>query len=184
MVEGLRPDAHQLLSGAPVDRPAFRRQQQDLDRRFDDAIRLLPAERDMSATAAKARAQWQDGLAEHGLWENQAQSLTGKGVAGSPGLAASGPGVRSLLEGIQRSALASMNSGPAYSAELQQMVIAARSALFGLAVAGVVYFRSRMVRFLIRPVEGLYRGVLKLQAGDYRIGVVRRDELGELAEAF
>ena len=177
---------HQLLSGAPVDRPAFLQQQQDLARRFDDAIRFLPAERDMSAAAGKARAEWQYGLAEHGLWDSQVQALTGNRVAESPGLAASGAGVRSLLDGIQRSALESMESGLAYSAELQQIVIAARSALFGLAAAGVVYFRSRMVRFLIRPIEGLHSGVLKLQAGDYshRIDVVRRDELGELAVAF
>ena len=150
--------SHQLLSGAPVDRPASR-QQQDLARRFDDAVRFLPAERDMRDAASRARAQWQHGLAELGLWDSQVEALTGNRVTGSPGLAASGTGVRSLLEGIQRSALASMNSGLAYSAEIQQMVIAARSALFGLGVAGVVYFRSRMVRFLIRLVEGLHRGV-------------------------
>ena len=58
--------------------------------------------------------------------------------------------------------------------------------MFGLAAAGVVYFRRRMVKYLMRPVDGLHRGVHKLQAGDYshRIDVVRRDELGELAEAF
>lgn len=177
---------HQLLSGAPVDRQAFLQQQQDLARRFEDAVRFLPAEREMSAAASKAGAEWRRGLAEHGLWDSQVQALTGNRVSESPGLAASGAGVRSLLDGIQRSALEAMDSGLAYSAELQQMVIAARSALFGLAAAGVVYFRSRMVRFLIRPIEGLHSGVVKLQTGDYnhRIDVVRRDELGELAEAF
>ena len=110
----------------------------------------------MRATAGQAREEWQDGLAEHGLWGSQVQALTGNRVAESPGLAASGAGVRTLLDGIQRSALESMDSGLAYSAELQQIVIAARSALFGLAAAGVVYFRSRIVKFLIRPVEGLH----------------------------
>ena len=141
----------------------------------------------MGAAAGPARAEWQNGLTEHGLWDGQVQGLTGNRVAESPGLAASsGDGVRSLLDGIQRSALESMESGLAYSAELQQIVIAARSALFGLAAAGVVYFRSRMVRFLIRPIEGLHSGVLRLKTGDYshRIAVVRHDELGELATAF
>ena len=46
-----------------------------------------------------------------------------------------------------------------------------------------MYFRRRMVKDLMRPVDSLRRGVLKLQAGDYshRIDVARRDELGELA---
>lgn len=177
---------HQLLSNAPVDRSGFLQQQLDISRRFDEAIDYLPAERDMRAAAGRARAQWQDGLAERGLWGDQVQTLTGNHVAESPALDASGAGVRALLDGIQRSALEAMDAGLAYSAELQQIVIAARSALFGLAAAGVVYFRSRMVKFLIRPVEGLHSGVLKLKAGDYshRIDVVRRDELGELAEAF
>ncbi|HSL36321.1 MAG TPA: EAL domain-containing protein [Arthrobacter sp.] len=178
--------SHRLLSGAPVDRSAFLQQQRDLAHRFDDAIRSLPAERDMGAAASRARAEWQNGLTEHGLWDGQVQGFTGNRVAESPELAASGAGVRSLLDGIQWSALESLESGLAYSAELQQMVIAARSALFGLAAAGVVYFRSRMVRFLIRPIEGLHSGVLKLKTGDYshRIAVVRHDELGELATAF
>ena len=140
----------------------------------------------MRASASQARDEWQDGLAEHGLWGSQVESLTGDRVADSPGLAASGAGVRALLDRIQFAALESMDSGLAYGAELQQIVIAARSTLFGLAAAGVVYFRARIVKFLIRPVEALRRGVLKLQSGDYshRIDVVRRDELGELADAF
>ena len=58
--------------------------------------------------------------------------------------------------------------------------------LFGLAVAATVYFRRRMARDLVRPVATMHQGVLKLQAGDYghRIAVARRDELGELADAF
>jgi diguanylate cyclase (GGDEF)-like protein len=192
-VAGLRSalDAHeqagqQLLSNAPVDRPAFLRQQQDISRRFDDAIRVLPSERDMRATAGQARAAWQDGLAEHGLWGSAVQTLTGNRVAEARDLAASGAGVRALLDRIQNSSLASMDSGLAYSAELQQIVIAARIALVGLAAAGVVYFRNRIVKFLIRPVESLHRGVVKVQTGDYthRIDVARYDELGELAEAF
>ena len=177
---------HQLLSNESADRPAFLQQQQGLTRRFQDAILLLPSERDMRATAGRARDEWQHGLAEHGLWGSQLQTLTGIHVTESPGLAASGARVRAMLDRIQQSALDEMDSGLAYSAELHQIVIAARSALFGLAAAGVVYFRSRIVRFLIRPVEGLHHGVLKLQSGDYshRIDVVRRDELGELAVAF
>ncbi|WP_427131972.1 putative bifunctional diguanylate cyclase/phosphodiesterase [Pseudarthrobacter sp. S9] len=178
--------AIQLLSEAPTDTSAFLQQQQDISRRFDEAAAVLPAERDMRATVIKARGTWQDNLAAHGLWGSQVKSLRGTHVAEVAAFAASGAGVRAVLAGIQRSSLDALDTGLAYSAELQQMVIAARSALFALAAAGVVYFRSRMVRYLVRPVEGLHRGVLKLQAGDYshRIDVVRHDELGELAGAF
>ncbi|MET3947306.1 diguanylate cyclase (GGDEF)-like protein [Arthrobacter sp. UYCu512] len=178
--------AQRLLSNAPVDRTEFLRQQLDVSRRFDEAIQVLPAERDMRGTAATAQAQWQDGLAALGLWGNQVQGVTASRLTGAPALAMSGSGVRVLLDEIQQSALEAMDSGLAYSAELEQTVIAARSALFALAAAAVIYFRGRLVKFLIRPVEGMHVGVLKLQAGDYshRIDVVRRDELGELAEAF
>jgi diguanylate cyclase (GGDEF)-like protein len=66
------------------------------------------------------------------------------------------------------------------------MVSTVRTALFALAAGGVFFFRRRMTKYLMRPVEGLHRGVVKLQSGDYshRINVVRNDELGQLAEAF
>jgi HAMP domain-containing protein len=43
-----------------------------------------------------------------------------------------------------------------------------------------------MIKYLMQPLEGLHRGVAKLRTGDYRhrIDVVRRDELGELVQAF
>jgi diguanylate cyclase (GGDEF)-like protein len=177
---------HQLLAGGPADRAAFLRQQEDLSRRFEDAARILPADGDARSTVGQARAAWQEGLAGHGLWGKQIEALAGDHGAESAALAASGAGIRTLLDAVQLAVLDAMDAGLAYSAELQQIVIAARVALFGLAVAGVVYFRNRIVKFLIRPVEGLHRGVLRLQAGDYshRIDPVRPDELGELAEAF
>jgi diguanylate cyclase (GGDEF)-like protein len=183
-------DAHeqaglQLLSSPADDSSAFLRQQQDVSRRFDDAAAVLPAERDMRATVVQAREAWQDALAAHGLWGGQVQMLQGNQLAEAPALAASGAGIRALLDGIERSSLEELDAGLAHGAELQQIVIAARSALFALAAAGVVYFRSRMLKYLIRPIEGLHRGVLKLRAGNYRhrIDVVRPDEVGELAEA-
>ncbi len=178
--------ALQLLAAPPADTSAFLRQQEDLNRRFDDAARVLPAERDMRSTVITAREAWRDALMAHGLWGSQVQALQGDHLSEAPALAAAGAGIRALLAGIQRSSLEEMDAGLAYSVELQQIVIAARSALFALAAAGVVYFRSRMVKYLIRPIEGLHRGAVRLHAGDYnhRIEVVRRDELGELAEAF
>lgn len=175
-----------LLSGSSAEADAFLQQQQDLARRFDDAAAALPAERGMRATMIKARAAWQESLAAHGLWGGQVLTLHGNHSDEAAAFAAETSGSREMLAGIERSSLEEMDAGLAYGAELQQIVIAARSGLFVLAAAGVVYFRRRMVKYLVRPIEGLHRGVMKLQNADYthRIDVVRRDELGELAEAF
>ena len=79
-----------------------------------------------------------------------------------------------------------MDQGLAHGADLERILLIVLSALFGLALAVTVYFRRRMAKDLLRPVASMHQGVVKLQAGDYdhRIEVVRRDELGELAEAF
>ena len=184
-------DAHeqaalQLLSAAPVDTSAFLRQQDDISTQFDAAAGILPDEHGMRATAGQARAAWQDGLSAHGLWGEQVASLHGDHVAEAPAFAASGAKARALLADIRRASLDALDDGVAYGAELQQMVVAGRAVLFTLAGAGVLFFRRRMTKYLVRPVEELYRGVLKLQSGDYshRINVVRNDELGQLAGAF
>ncbi len=178
--------AYRLLTGTAADKNGFLRQQADISRRFDDAALALPDERDMRSTLGEVRTAWKDGLTARGLWGSQLAALTGNHVAEAPALAAAGASTRAGLDRIERSALEELDSGLAYSAELQQVVIAVRSTLFAIGAAWVAYFRSRMIKFLLRPVEGLHRGVLKLKSGDYnhRIAVVRRDELGDLAEAF
>ncbi|SDO90356.1 diguanylate cyclase (GGDEF) domain-containing protein [Arthrobacter sp. ok909] len=184
-------DAHeqaglQLLSSAPVETSAFLQQQEDISARFDAASVMLPDEHGMRSTVREARASWQEGLSAHGLWGSQVAVLHGNHVAEVPAFAASGATARALLADIRRASLDALDDGVAYGAQLQQMVVAGRTALFALAAVGVFYFRRRMTKYLMRPIEGLYRGVLKLQAGDYshRISVVRNDELGQLAEAF
>ncbi|AXJ11928.1 GGDEF domain-containing protein [Arthrobacter sp. PM3] len=184
-------DAHeqtalQLLSAAPVDTAAFLQQQKDVTARFDAAARILPEDHGMLSTVREARDAWQEGLAAHGLWGSQVAGLHGDHVAEAPALAASGARARALLADVRRASLDALDDGVAYGAQLQQMVVAGRTALFVLAGAGVFYFRRRMTKYLVRPVESLYQGVLKLQAGDFshRISVVRNDELGQLAEAF
>jgi diguanylate cyclase (GGDEF)-like protein len=70
--------------------------------------------------------------------------------------------------------------------DLERILIASLTGLFLLALAVTVYFRRRMAKDLLRPVATMHECVLKLQSGDYsnRIDVARRDELGELAQAF
>ena len=184
-------DAHeqaglQLLSAGPVDTSAFLQQQKNVSVQFDAAAGILPEEYRMRATVREARTAWQEGLSAHGLWGSQVDSLQGNRVAEAPEFAASGAEARALLADVRRASLDALDDGVAYGAELQQNVSTGRTALFALAVGGVFFFRRRMTKYLMRPMEGLYRGVVKLQSGDYshRINVVRNDELGQLAEAF
>ncbi|WP_043422216.1 putative bifunctional diguanylate cyclase/phosphodiesterase [Arthrobacter sp. 9MFCol3.1] len=176
----------QLLSAGPVDQTAFLRQQEDVSAQFDAAAGILPEAYGMRATIREARAAWQEGLTAHSLWGSQVASVHGNRVAEAPAFAASSAKARALLADVRRASLDALEDGVAHGTELQQTVSTVRTALFALAACGVFFFRRRMSKYLIRPVEQLHRGVVKLQSGDYshRISVVRNDELGQLAEAF
>jgi diguanylate cyclase (GGDEF)-like protein len=176
----------QLLSAGPVDPAAFLQQQKDVSAQFDAAAGILPEAYGMRATVREARTAWQEGLSAHDLWGSQVAGLHGNRVAEAPSFAASSAKARALLANVRRASLDALDDGVAHGAELQQMVSTVRTALFALAAGGVFFFRRRMTKYLMRPVEGLHRGVVKLQSGDYshRINVVRNDELGQLAEAF
>ena len=185
-LDGHEQLGHQLLSGAPVDRPAFLRQQEEISRLFDDTAAILPGETGMRDTIVAARQSWQEALTARGLWGSQVQSLRGNHVDGSPALAAASAGVRHQVADVRQYSLAEMDKGLEHSAELERLLVIGRSVLFVVAVGATIYFRRRMVKDLMRPVDSLHQGVQKLQSGNYnhRIEVFRRDELGELAEAF
>jgi len=175
---------HQLLSNASADRSAFIRQQEDISRLFEDAA-AVPAP-GMREELAAARQSWQESLSAHGLWGSQAESLQGNHVDETPAFAAASAGVRQQLAEIRHFSLDELDKGLAHSSELEQLLFVGRITLFFVAVVVTVYFRRRMVKDLMRPVNSLHQGVQKLRSGNYkhRIEVFRRDELGELAEAF
>jgi diguanylate cyclase (GGDEF)-like protein len=190
-VEALRSalDAHEqqghlLLSNGPADRSAFLVEQDRISRLFEDAA-IVPAP-GMREELLAARGSWQEALSAHGLWGSQVPSLQGSHVGETPAFAAASAGVRLQLAEIRHYSLDELDKGLAHSAELEQLLFAGRITLFVVAVAGTVYFRRRMVKDLMRPVNSLHQGVQKLRSGNYnhRIKVFRRDELGELAEAF
>jgi diguanylate cyclase (GGDEF)-like protein len=177
---------HQLLSGKAVDRAAYVQQQHDLAAKFDDAVDVFPATNGLRATVVEARRSWQSGLMTFGLWGDEVQALHGDHSAENPTYGASSDDTASLLDGLEAPSLDAMDRGLAHGGDLERMLIIALAALFGLALAVTVYFRRRMVTDLMRPVASMHQGVLKLQAGEYqyRLEVTRRDELGELTEAF
>ncbi|MDR7082430.1 diguanylate cyclase (GGDEF)-like protein [Arthrobacter ginsengisoli] len=184
-------DAHEqagllLLAGAPSDQPAYIQQQQELSELFEKASTVLPAEMTMRADVVEARRAWQQNLTTHGLQADQMQAPGVDRLSEAPGFTAAGARIRGQLDHIERSSLESLDAGLASSARLEQLVIVARSTLFCLTAAAVLYFRRRMIKYLMQPLESLRRGVAELRTGDYRhrIDVVRHDELGELAQAF
>jgi diguanylate cyclase (GGDEF)-like protein len=177
---------HQLLSGKTIDRPAYIRQQHELAGRFDDAVKVFPTTNGMRATVVAARQSWQNGLTTFGLWGDQVLALHGDHSADNPTYGASSDDTASQLDGLEGPSLDAMDRGLAHGGDLERRLIIILAALFGLALAVTVYFRRRMVKDLMRPVASMHEGVLKLQAGEYeyRLQVARRDELGELIEAF
>ncbi len=191
-VAGLRADlvdheqiAHQLLGGKPVDRPAFVDAQQRISRRFDDAATVF-TDNGLRATVVKAQQSWQNGLVTYGLWGDQVQLLHGNNPDANRTYGASSDATGALLDSLEGPSLNVMDRGLARDADLERTLIIVLIGVFGLAVAMTVYFRRRMNKDLIRPVANMHESVLKLEAGEYdhRIEVARRDELGELAEAF
>ena len=178
--------AHKLLSDAPVDRAAYRRQQHEISRRFANVTSVLPAGNGMRATVVEAQKYWRTGLMLHGLWSSQLRDLHGDHSVDNPSLSAASNSTRTVLDGVANRSLRGMDRRLAHAAVLERVLFSVLLSLFGLAIAVTVYFRRRMAKDLVRPVAAMHSGVLKLQAGDYdhRIDVVRRDELGDLAEAF
>jgi diguanylate cyclase (GGDEF)-like protein len=177
---------HKLLSDEPVDRTAYIQQQDQLSKLFTDAIAIFPVSNGTKATVVKAQQLWQSGLTTYGLWGEDVDSLHGDHSAENPVYGAASDGVGSLLAGLESPSLDAMDRGLTHAGNLERELIDALIFLFGLALAATMYYRRRMVRDLLRPVTTMHQGVLKLRAGEYehRLEVARRDELGELTEAF
>ncbi|MEO5780289.1 MAG: EAL domain-containing protein [Arthrobacter oryzae] len=191
-VTGLRStlEAHEqagirLLAGSGSESAEFLEQQNEISRLFDDATAQLPAER-MRAAAVQTEEAWQAGLRAHSLWGGQVPVLQPATPETIAAYAAGSAGARAMLSQIERFSFEEMDAGLADATELHLLVFAGRCSLLIILAVAVLYLRRRLITFLIRPVEDLRRGVQKLQKGDYshRVDVVRRDELGELAEAF
>jgi diguanylate cyclase (GGDEF)-like protein len=178
--------AHQLLSDNPVDRSAFVQQQKQISALFDQALTIFPTSNGMRTTIEKAHQSWQRGLTAYGLWGGQVATLHGNHLVDNPAFGALSDSTRALLDGLEDPSLSATDQGLAYGAALERILIGALAGLFALALAVTVYFRRRMVKDLVRPVASMHEGVLRLRDGDYdhRIEVARRDELGELAQAF
>lgn len=178
---------HTLLAGAPEDRAAFLRQQHRISSDFRAATGAFPEGAETTGVLAASARSWQAALTSVGLWGDAVLEFKGpKAVALQTVLGTNSDKARGLLDGLHEPSLAAMRKGLADEADLERALVAAMTAYFALAVVVTVYFRRRLARDLLRPVAAMHEGVLKLRAGEYdhRIEVARRDELGELAEAF
>jgi diguanylate cyclase (GGDEF)-like protein len=177
---------HALLSGAPVNRPAFVRQQDQIVRIFDTTLTTFPAGAATRGRLHQAEHAWHTALTRVGLWGDQVATLHGDHPALQAPFGTDSDAARALLDDLQNPSLVSMRARLADGERLERLLLEALTAVFGLALAATAYLRRKMTKDLLRPVAGMHEGVLKLQAGEYdhRIEVVRRDELGELAGAF
>ena len=178
--------AHKLLGDESVDKVAFVQQQHQISGLFGQAATVFPADNGMRATVSQASQSWQQGLMTYGLWGNQVQALHGDHSVDNPLYGAVSDHAVGLLVGLEGPSLDSMDAGLAYGSDLERTLIVALSLLFMMGLVGTVYFRRRMAKTLLKPVAAMHDNVLKLEAGDYnnRMEVARRDELGELAQAF
>jgi diguanylate cyclase (GGDEF)-like protein len=179
---------HQVLAAVPVNRQAFALEQKDIERLFAEAAAVNTVEGGRPGALAKARQDWQAGLEKSGLWGDQALARTGTStsVAEAPAFAAASSTVRTQLAAVQQSSLQALDRGLVDTRAMENLLVVGRVALFVVVIGAMLYFRRRMVVDLKRPLSTLRNGVLKLQAGDYthRLGVARRDELGDVTSAF
>jgi diguanylate cyclase (GGDEF)-like protein len=182
--------AHQLLNGAPVDRAAFVAQQASIIRLFDQASRVFGGS-DGGGLLTEARAAWQASMTGARLWSDGAGRFTAPTVVdgtqrAQTQLGADADGARRFLRDLEQPSIGAMHEGFADASGLERQLSVAFAVLIAMALGVTAYFRRRMSKDLVRPLASVHDGVLRLQAGDYghRIEISRRDELGELAEAF
>jgi diguanylate cyclase (GGDEF)-like protein len=182
-----------LMGGFPEDRAAAIQMQNEISRTFEEALGVFPASNSSRSLLRDARAKWQTVDTNAGLWGAQIRTFHVTGVVTSHAnlakfdtVIAASLAARAPVEALQGPSLAAMHTGLARAASLQRRLAGALAALFVLAFGGMMYFRRRMAKDLLRPVATMHTGVSRLEAGDleHRIQVVRRDELGALAEAF
>ncbi|HEY5248051.1 MAG TPA: EAL domain-containing protein, partial [Dermatophilaceae bacterium] len=178
--------AQKLLGDQSVDRSAFLREQQEISVLFDRAAAVFPPANGLRAIVVTARESWQEGLMTYGLWGDQVQALHGDHSVDTALFGASSNETLRLLSRLDGLSLVAMDRGLAHGADLERILIIALSALFMLVLTIIVYSSHRMARDLLRPVATMRDFVVRLEAGEYdsQVPVARRDELGDLAEAF
>jgi diguanylate cyclase (GGDEF)-like protein len=178
--------AHKLLAGLPVSHQTLLGQENRISREFSHALRTFPASRPTDELLERAATGWRQALTKAGLWGAQLTTYQGAHDGRQVAFETDSDGALAILAGLEKPSLDAVRRGLAHSADLERALMATLAGLFGLALAATVYFRRRMTSDLVRPVATIHQGVLKLQAGDFahRIAVARRDELGELADAF
>jgi diguanylate cyclase (GGDEF)-like protein len=178
--------AHIVLSGDPIDVRAYLAEQAGIAHEFDTVALVFADSKPLQATVNEAHRSWQTGLETFGLWGENVRTWHGTPDVQNRPFGASSDDTVALLDGLEGPSLDHMDQGLQRGADLETFLVVALTGLFGLASGVTVYFRRRMTRDLVRPVEQLRQGVLRLQAGQFgdRIEISRHDELGELAAAF
>jgi diguanylate cyclase (GGDEF)-like protein len=180
--------AHTIVrtAGPVKDAAGFLDEQAAISRLYEEALRDYPAA-DARSLLRQSRDAWQTSLVNIGLWGNQVSTFVGPGNDDQQGkLAADSDVGREFLDQLEKPTIAALHAGLARGSEVERFVVTALGAVLALAFGATVYYRRKMVRDLLRPVDALHRGVAKLRSGylDHHVEIARHDELGELADAF
>jgi diguanylate cyclase (GGDEF)-like protein len=182
-----------LMDGLGGDRTGAIKTQDAISATFAEALRVFPASDNSRTLLRDARAKWQADDTSAGEWGEQILTshatlaeTSPAGIAKTEGIVAAGTAARASVDALEVPSLAAMNAGLARADNLKRILAGGLVAVVAAAVAGMVYFRRRMAKDLLRPVATMHAAVSKLEAGDlgHRVEVARHDELGELAEAF
>jgi len=190
--------AHALLQGDPASKANFAKQQDMISKQFADALALFPANNGTRPMLEQMRTRWQAALVKIHLWGDQIPKFVTPSAADLvPGskrpTAVDGraysfenDSLRRILDDLSEPSLKSMDRGLRDAARVRTALWAFLAALFVLDVGVTLYFRRRMVVNILRPIARTHEGVVKIRGGnlDHRIEVGRRDELGQLGEAF
>jgi diguanylate cyclase (GGDEF)-like protein len=189
--------AHQYVDGTTpttdaASRQSFQAGQGAVSADFTVALRTFPPNGVGRDSLLQARGVWQASLTQAGLWGDDAASFVvpAAGTARygqlQSGLAAGDTVAAGDLDAAQNASLQDLQRSLVRATALERLGALALLAMGAFVLGITVYLRRRLARDLLRPVTSIHDGVIRLRSGDYGhvIPVARRDELGELAEAF
>jgi diguanylate cyclase (GGDEF)-like protein len=181
--------AHAVWDDNPIDQVLYQRQQNQINALFDTGIREL-RNADQHALLVEASATWRQVLVSRGLWAPLTNLHPHVTDTMQQQFASASDAVGALMGRLSTAAIQDGHSDLATADTLQNVVFGLLGAMFAVVVGIALYLARRMTTDVVRPLEVLRRGVVKLREGDlqHRIEDVPDQrwpaELSDVAGAF